>query len=425
VTKPPTDRDLVPPDFPADEPDIPDGMVLGIDLEEFYFFFGESFYLYYVGLRLGHGIPATYVNKLDRIRTTLWSLPGGADLVRQLDDILAQVPTTAQTESERLGAETLKFAGLLDRLMSAVRQALPDDASYWYDLGVFLARLHLCLTILESPPTGFLRQSHDTYLLELRRVVPLFAQAYLRLMDRPSTYSAPAPLIRSLAVLAQDMVAFALAQDTVDVDDGASSWYRTTREHADAAFTAVGMTYTESNMLVMLAHVMDDHQNGAEAKTPTVEPPDPVGELHLRHEQHRNTLFSHQPEAAEEGLRNLLVSARRVLGPSHPLVFMIRADLSLALLELGRVQLSAALALDNTDESVFLFGDHHAVTAAAACNTALVLMATAPVEEVAVFIESRLAWLLAARPDDLSEELRMIRKTILSLFAADERGTQS
>lgn len=419
MTDIPTGRDLVPPVPPSDEPDIPEGLALGIDLEEFYFFFGEGEQLLYAALGLGTGVPAPLVNKLDRIRAALWSLPDGANLVRQLDDILAQMSTSAATSAdlERIREESMHLERLLDGLMPSVRQALPDNAGYWYDLGVFLARLHLCLTIIESPPTGtMLKQSQETYLLELRRVVPLFVTTFLRLMRRPSTYSSPTPLIRSLVVLARDMTVF---------DQGLPDWYRTAREHADEVFTSIGTIYSGENVLFVVAGMIEDHKEKSPAKEPVTEAPDPSVELSRQHSRHREALLSNAPEVAEEGLRTLLATARRRLGPYHPLVFMIQSDLSMALLALGRIPLCTELALDAADEAAFHLGDRHPVTAGVAHGTLLMLIATGRTDEAATLFHNRLAWLLAAKPNDLSDELRMVRDILLPMTAADQRRASS
>jgi hypothetical protein len=423
MTDTPMGRDLVPPVPPADEPEIPDGLVLGIDLEELYFFVGEGQRTLYVGLGLGTDIRALDANKLDRIRTVFWSLPDGAHLVRQIDDIVDQMSTSvaAPTNVDRVAEETLRLEReetlrlerLLDGLMATVRQALPDDATYWYDLGVFLARLHMCLMILESPPTGFLRQSHETYLRELCRVIPEFAHAFVRLMRRSSTSSAPARLVRSLVVLARNLA---------DFNDSMPGWYRIAREHADEVFTAIGMTHSGTNPLLVIARMIDDHQDETPAQVPAAGVLDPAVELGRQQTRDREMLFSHEPGAAEEGLRSLLVTVRRTLGPRHSLVFMIQSDLSMALLALGRIPLCTELALDAADEAAFHLGDHHPITAMVAHCALRMLISTGRTEEAVVFFHSRLAWLLAAEPEDLSEDLRIVRDVLLTIVTTDESG---
>ncbi|PSL45979.1 hypothetical protein B0I31_12610 [Saccharothrix carnea] len=355
MTHTPTSRDLTPPPPPADDHAVPEALRLGIDIEELYFFFGEGERAYLIALGVGGGLPEGYANKVDRVRTGLWSLPDGAGLVHRLDDLLGPAPTTTAAGAE--GDQSLER--LFDDLMHTLRLALPDDAVPWYDLGVGLAKLHLCLEFTQSPPPEPLRELHGIYLVELRRIVPVFAHTLLRLVRHASTASAPTSLVRSISVLVDDIIAF---------DDGAPDWNRTTREHVDAVFTAIGMTYTESNPLLLAVR--------RDAPTTDGPAPDPVADLDRRHAACREALLGHHPEAAEECLRGLLVTARRTVGPHDPRVFLIKSDLSLALLVLGRDPLCAELALDAVTEAVAHLGKHHRVTLAVAHGALWVLRAT-------------------------------------------------
>jgi hypothetical protein len=415
MTDTPMGRDLIPPVPPPDEPVTPDGFMLGIDLEELYFFVGEGFRGHQYGLGLDVGLPAaSYTHKLDRIRTTLWSLPDGINLVRQIDDILGQISTgtNAAIDVESFREENERLEHLLDGVLHTVRHALPDDAGHWYDLGVFLARLHMCLEILESPPIDVLKQSHETYLLELRRVLPQFVGAFIRLVQYPSTDAPPAPLARALVVLARDMAAF---------DHEPTNWYSIARKHADEVFTAIGMTHSGTSPLLVIARAADGHQD-----EPPAEKADPLVELGRQLAHHREVLYrNNDPEGAEEGLRTLLVTTRRTLGPDHPLVFMIQSDLSIVLLLLGRAPLCVELALDATDEAALHLGDRHPVTAAVANRTLLTLVGTGRTEEAAMFLHSRLAWLLDAEVDNLSKELRIARDELLHILITDKPEASS
>jgi hypothetical protein len=155
------------------------------------------------------------------------------------------------------------------------------------------------------------------------------------------------------------------------------------------------------------------------------EVPDPVVDLDREYAQCHQAMNDGRLEEAEEGLRTLLVTARRVVGPDDPRIFMIQSDLSLVLLALRRVPLATDLALDAVDEAVARLGERHPVTATVAHGTLRLLIYTASTEEVAAFFDSRLAWLLNVDPDELSEQLRMVRDLLLNLGSAGERGTPS
>jgi len=412
MTETPTNRDLAPPEPPADEPDVPTGLMLGIDIEELYFFFGEAQNVLYVAMGIGSQVPAMYRHTLNRIRAALWSLPDGTNLVRQLDDILAAQSTSTATSSdlESVRDESTHLAELLDGLLRTVREALPDPVGRWYDLGIFLARLHLCLCILESPTNAALKRTQEIYLRELLRVVPLFARTFLHLVRPPSVSPAPTSLIRSLLVLVHDMPA---------LEDDPPGTYRIAREHADAVFTAIGVTDPGISPLVVTVADLADRQE-AEAEADAT---DPAVELSRQHERCSQALYTDaEPETAEEGLRSLLVTARRTLGPDHPLVFMIQSDLTMALLALGRFPLCVELALDTAEEAAVHLGARHPLTVSTGHAALRMLLIAGRTEEAAAFFHDHLAWLLAADPDDLSEELRVVRDVLHDVMTAGESG---
>ena len=410
MTDTPADRDLVPPEPLVDEPAVPDGLVLGVDVEELYCYFGESVWMYSVAMGLCIGVPAELSGKIDRIRTRLWSLPDGTTLVRQLDEALAQVPTVRPTRADiaRLGEENTRLERLFDDVSTMVGQRLPAETQRWYQLGVALARLHLCLEILAGAPTGSFEWANEVYLRELRRVAPQFAGAFVNAMHSPSISSAPAALVRSLVIFAHDIT---------ESDHGSQDWYRTTLTHADDVFAAIGMTHSGINQLLLFAKAM----NNKPVEEPAAAVPDPSVEVDRQWEQHREELFSNRLEAAEEGLRTLLVTARRALGPRHQLVYMIQADLSMALMALRRVPLCTDLALDAVDEAARHFGNRHPLTAILAHGALRMMLITGRREkEVEELFQSRLVWLFGTESGELTEELRAVRDAIVT--AAVEHG---
>lgn len=405
MTNPGYSRDLVPPARPAADPVMPAGLMLGIDIEELYCFFGDGEREIWRGLGAGAGIQASLppvAAKLSRVRDTLLSLPDGAALVRQFDEILADasVSTADPASFDEFVEETVRLERRFDALMTEVRQALPGDTGYWYDQGIFLARLHLCLLHLESATLQVAEGLHETYLEEFRRVAPLFAEAFQRLAQRPAVHSAPVPLLRALVALLRDLPEF---------DESSTDWFRTVRQHSDDVFTVLGITHSGKPLILAVAQDISDQQDKAAADVADV-----AAQLTREHARYRAALFGNQPETAEEGLRTLLATARRDLGPAHWLVYWIQSDLSKALMVLGRIPLCTDLALDAVDEAALHLGDRHPVTAAMADNACRMLHITGAREEAMTLFDSRLRWLLEAAPDDLSDELRSVRDYLSS-----------
>ncbi len=414
MTNPGHSRDLVPPTQPPADPVIPPGLMLGIDIEELYFFFGDGERVILHGQGAGAGIQASLppvAAKLGRVRDQLLSLSDGADLVRQLDGILADASasTANPANPDEFVAETSRLERRFDALMVGVRQALPGDTGYWYEQGIFLALLHMCILHLESDTPHIVEGLRETYLAEFRRVVPLFAEAFRQITQRPSVHSTPVPLLRALVVLLRDLAEF---------DDSSPDGFRAVRQHSDDVFTELGMTHAGKPLILAVAQDISDRQEKAAA--PAADAADVTAQLTLEHDQYRAALFSNQPAMAEEGLRTLLVTARRELGPAHWLIYWIQSDLSMALMALGRVPLCIDLALDAVDEAALNFGDRHQVTAAMAYSAFRMLLTTGAGEQAVALFDSRLRWLLDAAPDDLSDELRYVRDLLHDFLSGNE-----
>ena len=414
MTNPGHSRDLVPPARPPADPVIPPGLMLGIDIEELYCFFGDGDRVILHGHGAGAGIQASLppvAAKLSRVRDQLLSLSAGADLVRQVDEILADASASIADPAnpDEFVAETSRLERRFDALMAEVRQALPGDAGYWYDQGIFLARLHLCILHLESGTRHVVEGLRETYLAEFRRVAPLFATAFQQIAQRPTVHSAPVPLLRALVALLRDLSEF---------DDTLPDWFRTVRQHSDDVFTVLGMTHAGKPLILAVAQDISDRQEKAAA--PAADVADVAAQLTREHGRYRAALFGNQPEVAEEGLRTLLVTARRELGPAHSLVYWIQSDLSMALMALGRVPLCTDLALNVVDEAALNLGDRHHVTAAMAHGAFRMLLITGAGEESVALFDSRLRWLLDAAPDDLSDELRYVRDLLRDFLSGDE-----
>ncbi|MFF8392756.1 hypothetical protein [Streptomyces sp. NPDC016172] len=367
--------------------------MFGIDIEELYFDFGEGHRRLKMIVGAGQG-PRLHEDKAIRVRNTMYSLPALSTLVPRLNDLLGQEdeePATAvDPEHERA----------FDRLMVDVRNALPGDAAFWYDTGVFLARFSLCVIIVAEPPPELPGTDFEgTYRKELARVVPLLARVLLGLVSRAAWLRASPGLRKQL---------LSLLRQLGDWDGGSADWCRTARARAGRVFSAIGMTHSETSMLHVVSAAAA--QLGQTADEPaTDEPaPDMESEFRRRERELMKTLLAGEAEAAEEGLRTLVQTGRRTLGSRHLLVLLAQANLCLALHALGRVPLCVDLAYDTADEARLHFGERHAVTATVSTTTWWLLRITGRATEAAQFKEARLAWLPAADPGELPPELAQL-----------------
>ncbi|MFF6877361.1 hypothetical protein ACFY9S_18850 [Streptomyces sp. NPDC012474] len=371
--------------------------MLGIDIEELYFDFGEGHRYLKLIAGVGQG-SRLHEDKAIRVRNTMWSLPALSALVPRLNDLLGQ------EHEEPAAAVDPELERSFDRLMADVRKALPGDAASWYDTGVFLARFSLCVNIVVEPPVELPGTDFEaTYRKELARVVPHLAQVLLGLASRTAWLRASPPLRGQLASLLRQLAAW---------DSGSADWCRTARARTDRLFAALGMTHSETSLLHAVSAAAAHLGQTADELTTDESEPDMESEFWCRETELMKALLAGEAEAAEDGLRTLVQTGRRTLGSRHPFVLLAQSDLCLALHALGRVPLCVDLAYDTADEARLHFGHRHAVTATVSRTTWWLLHLTGRADEAAEFKEARLAWLLAADPDELPPELAQLPGTL-------------
>ncbi|WP_051814389.1 hypothetical protein RFN58_33535 [Streptomyces iakyrus] len=367
--------------------------MFGIDIEELYFDFGEGHRHLKMIVGAGQG-PRLHEDKAIRVRNTMYSLPSLSTLVPRLDDLLGQEHENPATAVDPVHERSF------DCLMVDVRNALPGDAGFWYDTGVFLARFSLCVIIVAEPPQELPETDFEgTYRRELARVVPLLKHVLLVLVSRAAWLRASPALRKQL---------LALLRQLGDWDGGSADWCRTARARADRVFSAIGMTHSGTSILHVVSAA--GAQSGRTADEPPTDAPAPDMESEFRHREKElmKALLAGEAEAVEEGLRTLVQTGRRTLGSRHPLVLLAQADLCLALHALGRVPLCVDLAYDTADEACLHFGERHALTATVSTTTWWLLHITGRATEAAEFKEARLAWLPATDPDELPPELAQL-----------------
>ncbi|MFD2686455.1 hypothetical protein ACFS5L_16645 [Streptomyces phyllanthi] len=383
----------------------PDGLILGIDIEELYFDFGDAHRLFKMVAGIQEAVVRLHDDKVMRVRDAVWALPGSSTLVPRLDDLLGR---ECEDPAKALDRDLERA---FDRLMGDVRGALSGDAVFWYDTGVFLARFSLCVNVVAEPPDQLGFDFEGLYRKELARVGPLLAQALLRVSAVSAWLRASLPLRRQLGSLLRHLAGW---------DGGSTDWCRTARERTDRVFSALGMTHSGTSLPHAMDAIVAHAGQTADEVTPDEEAADELtrseeAEFSRRESELVKVLLAGDAEAAEEGLRALVQTGRRTIGARHPHVLMAQATLCLALHALRRTPLCVDLAHDTADEARLHLGDRHPVTASVARTTWWLLHVTGRDTEAAEFMEARLAWLLSARSEELSPELWLIRETFADL----------
>jgi hypothetical protein len=399
-------RDVDPPAPPSSPPAIPDGLVFGIHFEELYFDIGEGFRLWSAASQEGLGVrPLHNEHKATQVRAALWGLAGATDLVARFDDLRDRLLRTEHPETYR--DEKITEHGRLERdfdlFMRDVRQALTGPAGNWFDAGVFLARFHLCASIVQRPPDRLGADWGGIYRRELTRVAPSLDIALTAAQTTPQWAAAPLALRRRVEHLRAHLEAW---------DGGSAAWSGRAREYADAVFGAIGMTYGGQTPLAIL----NDYVTAAEqpAEPAIASDPEPAGgEPALDEASRLLDTARTDPAAAETGLRALIRATRRRLGPHHPVVYLIQTNLCLTLLALDRVDLAADLALDTSDEAEEHLGTRHPVSALAAIHATRLLLIAGRADEAAELAAARVQWLARAEPGELSHELATVREHLI------------
>ena len=371
--------------------------VLGLDIEEVYAIFGESIQLM-MGGALQPGHYEDVERKAQRVRDALLKLGLPFEFVARFEAVTSRIYRAGDPRAadlRRVRDESSEAARGLSALVHEVRDHLaPDDASL-YDLGVMLARLHLCFRVLvptEGTPSPEMR---DLYAKELARVVPVvegFLVAGADAVARTSSREFDERM-RSLMLEIQTW------------DGGSERWCRRTRKRLERVFAAAGT-------LPRLGGVPQRADEDVEA-----------GVRALKEARaHAQELFASRDFAAgEREQRALIEECRRRIGYDNPFTLAVRADLSLTLLGLGQAPLAVEEAYALADDAERAFGERDPNTARTQIHTLFILMCTRSFDECLAFRSSHLGWLERADPASLDNELAEVRREFLELTSGAGR----
>lgn len=385
-------------------------LYLGIEIEEVYMPFGESFMLEGPGLD-----PVKYESferKAQRVREALLSIGVSKRLVRRFEDFTSRAHRSGDPLPDGMDFDSffLMVMGTsrdLGGLMEDVRKELNETDATLYDLGIMLARFDLCLRALRLADSGldlgeggdygeFLSKKHDIYQKELARVVPTltnFVEDAMEQAQLPETLDRE--LLTSLAPFAEHLRRW---------EEGSTEWRRIATSHAYDIFTSLGFV-TQVNAPQVGARESSESSND---------------QLLVAAQQSRSRHYERALEGdldgAEEGQRRLIEETRHTFGPAHELTLNVRNDLALTFLLQGKGDLAADRAYDVVSDAERAHGPRSATTAYEQVRTLQILMATRNVDEVLDFYQSRLQWLADSDPDDLEIDLIETRSELLELF---------
>jgi hypothetical protein len=371
--------------------------MLGLDIEEVYAIFGES-----IQLMMGGALQPPHYDdverKAQRVRDTLVELGSPFELVARFEAVTSKIYRAGDPRAadlRRVRDESSEATRDLGALMHEVRHQLaPDDASL-YDLGVMLARLHLCLRVLVPPEGTPPIEMRDLYAKELARVVPVVQDFLVASADAVARAASPEfeERARSLALEIQAW------------DGGSEHWCRGTRERLDRLFAAAGL----------LPRTQSPPRRGAEDVEAGVRAFEEA-------RAHAKELFeSRDFAAAERAQRALIEECRRRIGFDNPFTLSVRADLSFTLLALGQAELAVQEAYAFAEDAEQAFGERDPNTARTQIHALFVLMCTRNFEECIAFRTSRLGWLDRADPASLDPELAEVRRELLELTSGAGR----
>jgi hypothetical protein len=209
---------------------------LGVDFEEVYIVFGEATQIIMGGLRPDHY--DLIESKVQRVRDALLDLGCPYDLVQRFERATSPIhragdPLIGGLES--LLEATFETERELDAMMGEIRVYLPADDALLYDLGIMLARLHLCLRVVAMTAPGgeaVDAEWEETYRRELARVVSATRCGV-------ATMEARNVLDRVMSEQLAELVR-RLAEEFARWDGGSNTWCRTTRTRLDRVFGAAG-----------------------------------------------------------------------------------------------------------------------------------------------------------------------------------------
>ena len=204
---------------------------LGVDIEEVYIVFGEALQLMTGGLMPDHYDAVE--RKAQRVRDALLDHGCPHDLVQQFERVAAAIHRAGDPivgGPEGLYHETMAATRELDAVMVGVRGQLGEDDARLYDLGIMLARLHLCLRVV-TPPAGD-PEGVELYRTELARVVPSS-------LDMLAESEAAGLLGRAMSAELEELLR-RVNDELLRWDGGSDAWCRATRTRLDRVFSAAG-----------------------------------------------------------------------------------------------------------------------------------------------------------------------------------------
>ena len=371
--------------------------VLGLDIEEVYAIFGESIQLM-MGGALQPGHYEDVERKALRVRDGLLELGSSFEFVARFEAFTSKIYRAGDPRAadlRRVRDESIEAARGLSALMHEVRDDLPPDDAPLYDLGVMLARLHLCFRVLvptEGTPSPEMRELYEE---ELARVVPVVESFLVAGADAVARTSSP-EFDERMRSLTREIQAW---------DGGSERWCQRTRERLERVFAAAGT-------LPRLGGVPPPSDEDVEA-----------GARALKEARaHAQELFASRDFAdAEREQRALIEECRRRIGYDNPFTLSVRADLCLTLLGLARPDLAVEEAYALADDAERAFGERDPNTARTQIHTLFILMCTRSFEECLDFSSSRLGWLERADPASLDDELAEVRREFLELTSGAGR----
>ncbi|MEU1466171.1 hypothetical protein ABZ467_37255 [Streptomyces sp. NPDC005727] len=421
VPSEPRRRDIEPPHVLEDPAEPPWALWLGSDLEGLYQLFAErQLWLAQAYAAEGLVLPSSHDETVHWVRSELVRLGLPFEAVNDFMDDMSHVRLGRKPDDSYWEAHT-QVALRLDHLMNDVAARLDGVDRSMYDIGVALARLALCLRMVDDTTPALpseLSWFRETYQAELGRSLVLLRTGLHRLW-----------VLMLSAGLSDSVLGSELRRLGAVLDGGLDQ-----PEQRRQVYHQIRRVHECAGMF----HPYSLSDDGAVA-----DPPEPEDERDLmgrpraqtvaelqaaRDRAYATTPGAKDPREAVTTFRELRTRYRLSLGPHDLDTLMVSAALVPALLVAGDSTEAVDLALDTTGTAAHRYGDRHPHTAVISAQLLPVMLRCGDPGALDRFMDDRIMWLVTEEADGWDEVLLFARGLVLDCLGgalgADPSGQE-
>ncbi|BEL05613.1 hypothetical protein Q0Z83_038040 [Actinoplanes sichuanensis] len=408
-------RDIEPPP-PETLARPPDELQIGHDLEDVYCAYTEA------DVIITRGFPDFVLERMhdmcgwtaDRIR----ELGVDPTVVDRFEEIVAELP--GHPEFARFGPDwaqsRVQISAEMENMQHLVRTAIDSHRVRYYDYGVMICRIRLCvrmIRLIPALPENLADQfSHlqQTYHAELSR-----ATAVLQTMvaqESPTRQRDPGQIHLDRAFEAfTDYLAIWRTGEALVTDDLTG--------HLRELTTAIGFRGSDRSKqeLVWLRHPKPLAEEDR-LPLPVPHSSDDRERLAFLLDQTKQLVADGDVEGFLERMRHLLHMYRAVLGPIHPLTLHVHVDFAAGYVAVGRSGTATLMLHDIVNTALYYYGPYHPARYLIAAHAHSYLTLTDP-ESAGELYDFPLKSLVERAETDLPSGLHQARRTIRESLGMD------